>query len=142
MTKLTPYGKGLVFVGLLLIALTIALVHLFKPSEPEPVDTPYTNLTAEIEQLTIERDDWRKRSEIYRVKAWAYGDSIAAMADLAATYNQRLQNLKHQANEAKKLDYRRFTDSELERLFTKRYDTTVTAGIDTAAGALHPSRPH
>lgn len=141
MTKLTPYGKGLVAVGLLLLVLTIALVHLFKRSEPEPVnELPYTQLNEEIKQLTIERDHYQSRGEEYRVKAWALADSIAAMAELAATYNQRLANLKTQANEAKKMDYRRFTDSELERLFANRYDTTGQA--DSAPGALHTARPH
>jgi len=126
-TKLTPYGRTLVVVGLLAIAATVALVWLIgrtpdPDTKPEP-DGAYTQLQNEIDQLTAERDDYARRSEQFRKRIFLLSDSLDHIETTTQETLDRIQNLKRQANEAAARDFRRYTDADIERLLSDRYNT-------------------
>jgi uncharacterized protein YoxC len=130
-TKITPYGRTLVVVGLLAIAATVALVwligHTEKPDTDPEVNGTINHLQGEIEQLTIERDDYARRSDQFRKRVWALSDSLQNIETTTQETLDRIQNLKRQAHEAAARDYRRYTDADIERLLSDRY-TADTLG--------------
>lgn len=129
--KLTPYGRTLVVVGLLAMAATVALVWLIghtDPPETDPEGTGITNvLQEEIDQLTIERDDYKRSMDLFRKRVFLLRDSIDNIEITTQETLDRIQNLKRQAHEAAARDYRRYTDADIERLLSDRY-TTDTLG--------------
>jgi hypothetical protein len=125
MTKLTPYGKALAWIGLILILCTIALVVLYNRSKPHPLEddlvVDYQNKLDQMEQ-TVE--EYRQGEWQAKLRAARLNDSLDAIRQRMAAQTERINNLKNQANAASNYDYRRHTDLELERILSTRYQNS------------------
>lgn len=123
MAKLTPYGKALLIVGLLLAVCTLAVLFLFCKKDSEDYSAGYEIMIGELEEKIALQDEQAKYME---KQTYRYLDTLSAMRSRINEQQEKLNALKAKADASINFDYRRFTDTELERLLTERYNPDTT----------------
>lgn len=123
MTKLTPYGRALAWTGLILIAATVALIYLY--TRPDPLEAELVvDYQDRIAYLEREAEEYRQAEFKARTRAIALQDSLQSIRRRMLEQTEKMTTLKNQANAANAMDYRRYTDTELERILSTRYQST------------------
>lgn len=120
MSKLTPYGKALVVVGAILVLCTAAVLYLFN-QEDETAFGLVEDYERRLEETSSAMVIYRKGEAEQARLHWAYKDTVKQMKTRLEEQTEALDKLKKQANAAKNMDYRRFTDDELAGILTNRY---------------------